>query len=133
WGSPRHRKVHTSLAGIAASLILVAIVHHAVEARPVTWDQVKRGDVPAAFGAVALVRWGGRRHRITTYPQVPVVRSRVTVRSYRYYVGILGFVHHSDGSLPCPEDIIRLDRRAAILPVASKLIEIGRASCRERG
>ena len=122
WGRPRHRKEHTSLADIAASVILVAIVHHEVEAILVTWDKVKLGHVPAAFGAVALVRWGGRRHRIGAWSEVPVVRWRVSVGSDSNCGWVRGIVNCLDGTFPCPEDRIRRDRRAAKLPVARKRV-----------
>jgi len=135
-GRPIIRKGHTSLAGIAASLILVAIVHHEVEAIRVTLDKATRDcHVPAAFGAVALVPWGGRRNRIRLMRprirphaiEVPGVRSRVSVRSDRYCVG--GLVYRSDGSFPCPEDRIRRSPRAAKLPVARKLSNARRNPC----
>ena len=104
-------------------MILVAIVHDEVEAIVVTWRQVKRRYIPAAFSAVALVRRGGRRYRIgggdaCCSVEVPVVRWWVGVWSDRYYVG--SFVQRADGSFPCPEDRIRRDARAAKLPVAGK-------------
>ena len=107
-------------------MILVAIVDDEVEAIVVTWDQVKRGYIPAAFGAVALVRWGWRRYRIgppaCCSVEVPIIRWWVGIRSDQYYVGRHGFVQRADGSFPCPEDRMRRDPRATILPVASKLV-----------
>ncbi len=115
-------KIHTILADIAASLILVAIVHHEVEAILVTWDQVKRGQVPAAFGAVALVRWGGRRHRIGAWPQVPVVRSRVSVRSDRYCVGLVVLSTVLTAPFHVPKTASGGIACAAKLPVARKRV-----------
>jgi len=100
-------------------------MHDEVDAIVVTTDQTKRVDIPAGFGAIALVRRGGRRYRIGACSEVPVVHNRVTVRSDRYYVWRLGFVHQLGRSFPCSEDRGRRDARATILPVASK--GIGRA------
>ena len=86
-----------------------------------TWDQVKRGQVPADFGAIALVR-EARRNRIATRPQVPVVLSRVSVWSDSNCGWVLALVNCLDRSFPRPEDRIRLDRRAAILPVPRKRV-----------
>ena len=112
-------------------MILVAIVHDEVEAIVVTWRQVKRRYIPAAFGAVALVRWGGRRYWIgggdaCCSVEVPVVHWWVGVWSDRYCVRRHGSVHHGDGSFPCPEDRSRRDARAAKLPVAGKWVGVAR-------
>src|SRR5437867_9190218 len=87
-------KDRTILADIAASLILVPIMHHEIEPILVTWNQVKRGQIPAHLGAIALVHQP-RRNRITPRPKVIVVLRRITIRRDRYHIGILGLVHLS--------------------------------------
>jgi hypothetical protein len=67
------------LTRIAAALVLVAVVNH--EIQPIGMPALQRVadfvpqlvNVPANFGAIALVLWGGRRHRITAWSKVPVI------------------------------------------------------------
>ena len=103
-------------------------MHNEVNAIVVTTDQTKRAGIPAAFGAIALVRWGGRRHRIggAACSEVPAnIRQWVSIGRDVNCVWGHGLVHYLGRSFPCPEDRGRRDARATILPVASKLV--GRA------
>jgi len=95
----------------------------------VTSDQTKRVDIPAGFGAIALVRWGRHRHRIggPTCSEVPASILRwVSIRRDTNCVWGHGLVDCLDRSLPCPEDRGWRDGRATILPVASKLVGAAR-------
>jgi hypothetical protein len=97
-------------------------MHHEVDAITVTWDQVKRGDIPADFGAIALVLWGGHRHRIGAWPEVPVIRRWVSIGRDSNCGWGPGLVNCLDRRFPCPEDLGWWDARATRLPVASKLV-----------
>ena len=100
-------------------------MHNEVNAIMVTTDQTKRAGIPAGFCAIALVRWGGRRHRIGAWSEDPVIHRWVNIGRDSNCKWVCGLVHRSDGSFPCPRDEIWRDARATILPVASKLV--GRA------
>lgn len=104
-------------------------MHNEVNAIVVTTDQTKVAGIPAAFGAIALVRWGGRRHRIggTSCSEVPAsIRRWVSIGRDSNYGRDLGLVDYLRRSFPCPEDRIWRNARATILPVASKRVGIGR-------
>jgi hypothetical protein len=91
----------------------------------VTSDQTKRVDIPAGFGAIALVRWGGRRHRIggAACSEVPASILRwVSIGRDSNCVWGHSLVDYLDRSFPCPIDCGWRDARATILPVASKLV-----------
>jgi len=99
-------------------------MHNEVNAIVVTTNQTKIAGTPAAFGAIALVRWSGRRHRIggAACSEVPVIRRWVNIGRDSNYVWSLGLVDCLGRSFPCPEDRVWRNARATILPVASKLV-----------
>ena len=104
-------------------------MYNEVNAIVVTTDQTKRAGIPAAFGAIALVRWGGRRHRIggAACSEVPAHILRwVSIGRDANCVWGHGLVHYLGRSFPCPEDRGWRNARATILPVASKLVGIAR-------
>jgi len=105
---------------------LVAIMHNEVDAIVVTTDQTKIAGIPAAFGAIALVRWGGRRHGIGAWSEDPVIRRWVSIGRDSNCGWDLGLVDCLGRSFPCPEDRVWRNARATILPVASKLVGIAR-------
>ena len=100
-------------------------MHNEVNAIVVTTDQTKIAGIPAAFGAIALVCWGGRRHRIggAARSEVPVIIRRwVSIGRDINYVWGHGLVNCLDCTFPCPEDRVWRNARATILPVTSKLV-----------
>ena len=103
-------------------------MHNEVNAIVVTTDQTEVTGIPAAFGAITLVRWGGRRHRIggAACSEVPVIRRWVNIGRDSNYVWSLGLVDCLGRSFPCPEDRVWRNARATILPVASKRVGIAR-------
>ena len=104
-------------------------MYNEVNAVVVTTDQTKRVDIPAGFGAIALVRWGGRRHRIggPACSEVPVrIRRWVSIGRDSNCVWDHGLVDYLGRTFPCPEDRAWLDGRATILPVAGELVGVPR-------
>src|SRR5207244_12939223 len=76
-GSAAEVEVDAVLARVAARLVLVAVVHHELQAIRAPADHLSRGDegvdVPAHLGAVALVAQGriGRSEEHTSELQSP--------------------------------------------------------------
>jgi hypothetical protein len=103
-------------------------MHNEVNAIVVTTDQIKRAGIPAGFGAIAVVRWRGCRHRIggAACSEIPVIRRWVSIGRDSNYVWSLGLVDCLGRSFPCPEDCGWRDARATILPVARKLVGVSR-------
>jgi hypothetical protein len=104
-------------------------MHNEVNPIVVTTDQTKRAGIPAAFGAIAFVRWGGRRHGIggAACSEVPAtIRRWVSIGRDSNYGWDLRLVDCLGRSFPCPEDRVWRSARATILPVASKWVGIAR-------
>jgi len=104
-------------------------MHNEVNAIVVTTDQTKITGIPAAFGAIALVRWGRRRHRIggAACSEVPAsIRRWVSIGRDSDYGWDLGLVDYLGRSFPRPEDRVWRNARSTILPVASKLVGTAR-------
>jgi hypothetical protein len=104
-------------------------MHNEVNAIVMTTDQTKRAGIPAAFGAIALVRWGGRRYRIggAACSEVPArIRRWVGIGRDINCVWGHGLVYYRGRSFPCPVDRGWRDALATILPVASILVGVAR-------
>ena len=104
-------------------------MHNEVNAIVVTTNQTKIAGIPAAFGAIDLGHWGGRRHRIgrAACSKVPIrIRRWVIIGRDINYVWGHGLVDCLGRSFPCPEDRVWWDARPTILPVARKLVGVSR-------
>src|SRR5437016_6463294 len=119
-GSAAEVEVDAVLARVAARLVLVAVVHHELQAIRAPADHLSRGDegvdVPAHLGAVALVAQGRIGHGIAL-AEIPVVLGRIGIWRDCDRRRRPGLVDGPDGSLPRAEDCVGREGGAPGLPV----------------
>src|SRR4029077_8549506 len=117
----RHRNDCTSLTRIAAGFVLVAVVLHEIQPGGMPRLQPQVGNVPENFGAVALVLWGGRAKRISTWSKVPVIPRWIGIgrNGNRGRGGDL--IDYPDGGLPCPGYETWRVGSTPILPIPRKI------------
>src|SRR5207244_1962773 len=119
-GSAAEVEVDAVLARVAARLVLVAVVHHELQAIRAPADHLSRGDegvdVPAHLGAVGLVAQGRVGHGIAP-AEIPVVLGRIGIWRDCDRRRRVGLVDGPDGSLPRAEDCVGREGGAPGLPV----------------
>src|SRR5439155_9953824 len=112
--------VEAALARVPAGAVLIAVVHHELQAVGVPRDHLPGGHqvvhVPAYLGAPALVDQAYRSGIAAA--ELPAVRRRVEVVRDRDNRWRSRLVDGPNGTLPRAEDGVRRNRRPARLPIA---------------